>query len=202
MSENTQQPKSIPSLLGLTPERIQKYAGWLKVEAVVFMVLGVLAILLPSAFSLGLEIFLGWLFFIGGIFGAIGCFQAIEAKGFLLRLASAIVTAIAGLLLIMKPMEGVLVLTLVVAAFYVIDGICKLIYAAQAKGAPGSGIAAMNGIFGLIIAGIVYAQWPISAHWFLGLIIGINLLIGGMFLFSLAGGLGKGDPGAGGPQPA
>lgn len=198
----TQDPKDIPALLGLTPERIAKYAGWLKVEAVIFMILGVLAILLPGAFSLGLELFLGWLFFIGGIFAAIGSFQAIQAKGFLLRLASAIVTAVAGLLLIMKPMQGVLVLTLVVAAFYLIDGICKIIYSLQAKGTPGTGLAIVNGIFGLIIAGIVYAEWPLSANWFLGLIIGINLLMGGMFLFTLASGINKGGPGIGGPKAA
>ncbi|MEM9227890.1 MAG: HdeD family acid-resistance protein [Verrucomicrobiota bacterium] len=189
------------NVLGVTPEKVEKYAGWLKVEGIVFIVLGVLAIILPGGFTLALEQFLGWLFLIGGVFSIVGAVQTAKSPGFFLRLASAVVTAIAGGLLIARPMQGVLVLTIILAVFYLIDGIFKIAYALRASGTAGSGMALINGILGLVIAGIVYAQWPLSAGWFLGLIIGINLLMGGMFLLTLSSGLDKGD-GPGGAAPA
>ncbi len=172
--------------LGLSPENLGKHAGWLKIEGVVFLVLGFAAILLPGVFSVGIELFLGWLFFIGGIFAAIGALQTIQSKGFLLRLASGVLTAIAGVLFITKPVEGVKLLTIVLGLYYLIDGICKIGYGLSMSGTPGAGMVTLNGIFGLIIAGMVYSQWPTSAIWFLGLIIGVNMIMAGGFLLSLS----------------
>ncbi len=191
MPEKESPQPTVLKFLGLDPEKSKKYAGWIKFEAILFIVLGVLAILLPGVFSLGLSIFLGWLFLFGGIFATVNAVQAMKSQGAWLRLASGVLTALAGILIIGKPLEGVVVLTIIVATYFLIDGIFKIIYGLQASGSPGAGLAVVNGIFGLIIAGIVYAQWPTSAEWFLGLIIGINLLMAGMFLLSFSGGIHK-----------
>lgn len=186
MSENPSHQTPVLQLLGIDPQKAQKYAGWLKLEAILFIILGVLAIILPGLFSVGLSLFIGWLFLIGGVFATIGALQALRAKGSLWRLASGILTAIAGVLIIAKPLEGVLIITMLIAIYYGVDGLFKIIYGLQASGTPGAGITILNGVFGLIIAWIVYSEWPESAEWFLGLIIGINMLIGGVTLLRLA----------------
>lgn len=182
MTENSAQQPPVVKFFGLDPQKSQKYAGWLKFEAILFIVLGLLAIILPGLFSLGLSFFLGWLFLFGGFLTIFSALQAIRAHGALWRLLSGILAIVAGGLIIIRPLEGVLILTLILAIFYGIDGVVKIIYGLQASGTPGAGISIINGIFGLIIAWIVYSEWPFSAEWFLGLIIGINLLIGGLFL--------------------
>lgn len=194
MTENPTQQPPIIKFLGLNPQKSQKYAGWLKFEAILFIVLGVLAIILPGLFSLGLSLFLGWLFLLGGFLNVFGALQAIRARGALWRLLSGVLAIIAGALIIIRPLEGVLILTLVIAVFYGIDGIVKIIYGLQTSGTPGAGISIMNGVFGLIIAWIVYSEWPTSAHWFLGLIIGINLLVGGLFLLRFSSAIKKTVP--------
>ncbi|MDP0494734.1 MAG: DUF308 domain-containing protein [Verrucomicrobiota bacterium JB024] len=187
---DTQSPEPpILKFLGLDPEKSKKYAGWLKFEAIMFIILGVLAIMLPGLFSFGLSVFLGWLFIFGGLFATVGAFQAMQSQGFFWRLASGVLTVVVGVMVISKPMEWMAVLTLIVAGFYLVDGIFKIIYGLRANGVPGAGLAIVNGIFGLIIAWIVYAQWPLSAEWFLGLIIGINLFMAGLFLLRVSSGL-------------
>lgn len=185
MSNNPPHQAPVLQFLGIDPQKAQKYAGWLKFEAILFIILGALAIILPGVFSLGLSLFIGWLFLVGGIFGTIGALQTLRAKGGLWRLASGILTAIAGILIITRPLEGVLILTMLIAIYYGVDGLFKIIYGLQASGTPGAGITILNGVFGLIIAWIVYSSWPYSAEWFLGLIIGINMLIGGITLLRL-----------------
>lgn len=189
MTENASTQSPVLKFLGLDPKKSQKYAGWLKFEAIVFIVLGVLAILLPGPFSFGLSLFLGWLFLFGGIFATIGALMALPVRGSFWRLLSGVLTAIAGVLILTRPLEGVLILTMIIAIYYGVDGIFKIVYGLQASGTPGAGVMIINGIFGLLIAGIVYAEWPLSAEWFLGLIIGINLLLGGLFLLRFASGL-------------
>lgn len=185
MSENTSHSAPVFQFLGIDPQKAQKYAGWLKFEAILFIVLGALAIILPGVFSLGLSLFIGWLFLVGGVFATIGAAQTLRAKGGLWRLASGVLTAIAGILILTKPLEGVLILTLLIAIYYGVDGLFKIFYGLQASGTPGAGITILNGVFGLIIAWIVYSEWPNSAAWFLGLIIGINMLVGGVTLLRL-----------------
>jgi len=55
-----------------------------------------------------------------------------------------------------------------------------------ASGAPGSGMAILNGVFGIIIGGIVWWQWPSSAVWFIGLLVGIDMLFFGITLLTLS----------------
>ncbi|GHB94099.1 HdeD family acid-resistance protein [Cerasicoccus arenae] len=171
---------------GIDPEKLKKNASQAQLAGIILIILGVLAVMLPGVFSLGLELFLGWLLLIGGILQAVSAFSHITVKGYGWALISSVLAAIVGALLIAQPVIGVIALTGLLAIFYLIDGIFKLLAAAQGQHLPGRGIIFMNGIFGLIIAGIVFSEWPSAAHWFIGLIVGVNFLMGGMTLLTLA----------------
>lgn len=170
----------------IDPEKLRQSAGIAQIAGVLMIIFGALAVLLPGAFSLGLELFLGWLFLIGGVLSAVTAFQHLSVKGQGWAALNGVLAAITGGLLIARPLLGVFTLTLLLTAFYVADGVCKLVAAARGEHLPARGLVVMNGVFGLIIAGIVISEWPLSAEWFLGLIIGVNLLLGGMTLLGLA----------------
>ncbi len=59
------------------------------IEGIVLVVLGLLAVLLPPLATLGVTIFLGWLFLVSGIMGLIATFWARQAPGFWWSLLSA-----------------------------------------------------------------------------------------------------------------
>ena len=79
------------------------------VEGIVLLVLGLLAVLLPPLATLGVTIFLGWLFLISGVMGLTATFWARQAPGFWWSLLSAVLGIAAGLVLLLAPVgsEGI-----------------------------------------------------------------------------------------------
>lgn len=179
-------PGSIASLLGLSPEKLQKHARFAKWIGILFIILGALAIILPGAFTLGLELFLGWLLLIGGVLQAIGGFSSMGARGWWVQLICGLLSAIVGALFLINPFEAVQVLTMLLAVLFITNGIFRIGTALGSGGAPGSGMAILNGVFGIIIGGIVWWEWPSSAVWFIGLLVGIDMLFFGLTLLTLS----------------
>jgi len=182
---------AIAALLGVTPEKLRqhvKLAHWLSIS---FVILGVAAIILPGLFTLGIELFLGWLLLIAGVLQAIGGFSHLGSKGGWIQLLVGLLSAVVGVLFLLNPFQAVQVLTMFLAALFITNGIFRMIYAFQVFEAPGSGLAIINGIFGIIIGGIVWWEWPTSAVWFIGLIVGIDMLFCGLTLFALVSAVKK-----------
>jgi uncharacterized membrane protein HdeD (DUF308 family) len=158
------------------------------VEGIVLVVLGAAAIIVPAVATLAFTLFIGWLFLISGIVGLITTFWMRHAPGFWWSLISGVIAIAAGIVLILWPISGSISLTLVLIAFFLIEGIVTILYAfehrAQLSGRWGWMLA--SGIVDLILAGIIFAGLPGSALWALGLLVGINMLFGGTAMIGMA----------------
>jgi uncharacterized membrane protein HdeD (DUF308 family) len=158
------------------------------VEGIVLVVLGAAAIIVPVIATLAFTLLIGWLLLISGAVGLVTTFWMRNAPGFWWSLISALVGIAAGIVLIRWPISGTISLTLVLIAFFIIEGIVTLMYAlehrAQLSGRWGWMLA--SGIVDLILAGIIFAGLPESATWALGLLVGINLLFGGIAMAGMA----------------
>lgn len=157
-------------------------------EGIVLVLLGIGAIIVPPIAGLVITVFIGWLFLIGGIFGLLVTYWAREMPGFWWSLFSAALSILAGLVLIARPMEGLLTLTVVLTAFFILEGIASIMFALEHKrelsGRWGWVVAA--GIFDLLIAVLIFAGLPGSAAWAIGLLVGINMVFGGSSLIGMA----------------
>jgi uncharacterized membrane protein HdeD (DUF308 family) len=157
-------------------------------EGIVLVLLGIGAILVPPIAGLAITLLLGWLFLIGGIFGLIVTFYARELPGFWWSLISAALSVLAGIVLIARPMEGLLTLTVVLTAFFIMEGVASIMFALAHKrelsGRWGFVVAA--GVFDLVIAVMIFAGLPGSAAWAIGLLVGINMVFGGASLIGMA----------------
>ena len=158
------------------------------IEGIVLVILGSAAILVPVLASLAVAIFLGWLFLIGGIVGLMSTIAGRRAPGFWWSLISAIVTIVAGAVLIGWPAGGTISLTFVLTAFLVADGILMIFFALehQRQMSGNWGWLLGNGILDLVLAALIVWALPASAVWVPGLIVGIDLLFGGWSLISVA----------------
>jgi uncharacterized membrane protein HdeD (DUF308 family) len=158
------------------------------VEGIFLMLLGATAIILPVIATLAITLVIGWLFLLSGAIGLITTFWMRNAPGFWWALLSAVVGIGAGIVLIRWPISGTVSLTLVLIAFFIIEGIVTIMYAlehrAQLSGRWGWMLA--SGIVDLILAGIIFAGLPETATWALGLLVGINLLFGGTAMSGMA----------------
>jgi uncharacterized membrane protein HdeD (DUF308 family) len=157
-------------------------------EGIMLVVLGAAAILLPVVATLAFTLVIGWLFLISGGVGLVTTFWMRNAPGFWWSLVSAVVGIAAGVILIRWPISGTVSLTLVLIAFFVVEGIVTIMYAIQHRSQLTSrwGWMAASGVVDLILAGIIFAGLPETATWALGLLVGINLLFGGVAMIGMA----------------
>jgi uncharacterized membrane protein HdeD (DUF308 family) len=158
------------------------------IEGIILVVLGLAAIVIPPIATLAVELVFGWLFLISGIVGAITTFMMRQAPGFWWSLVSAILGIAVGVMLLLWPLSGVLTLTLVLVAFFIIEGVASIMFALEHKreltGRWGWMLA--SGIIDLILAAVIIAGLPVTAAWALGLLVGINMVLGGTALIGMA----------------
>src|SRR6195952_4782991 len=100
-------------------------------EGILLAVPGRAARIVPPLASLAVTIFLGWMFLISGIAGLFVTFWARQMPGFWWSLFSAALAVLAGLILIARPMQGVLTLTIVVGAYFLAEGVTTIMYALE-----------------------------------------------------------------------
>jgi uncharacterized membrane protein HdeD (DUF308 family) len=158
------------------------------VEGIILVALGMAAILVPAVASVAVALFLGWLFLIGGIVGAVTTMMHRRSAGFWWSLLSSIVTIIAGLLLVGWPVGGAVSLTLVLAAYLVAEGIASMMFGYQHRGElPGRwSWLFLNGAIDVVLAALILWLLPVSALWALGLFLGIDFVLGGFSLIMMA----------------
>lgn len=157
------------------------------IEGIVLLILGVLAIIVPPLATLGITIFLGWLFLISGVVGLVMTFMARRGPGFWWSLLSGILGIVAGLVLLIWPLTGAVSLTLVLTAFFIVEGIASIMYALEHRRELSGrwGLMLASGIVDLILAAIILAGFPGTVLWALGLLVGINMIFGGASLIGL-----------------
>jgi uncharacterized membrane protein HdeD (DUF308 family) len=153
---------------------------------ILMIILGVFAIGAPVVATVAFQVVLGWLLVIGGIAEAIHAFMAQNWRGFLFELLSAILYVVVGALLLFNPLLGAAALTLLLAVFLVVEGIFKIIMALRVRDHRGWGWVLASGILSLILGAMIWAQWPASGLWVIGLLVGIQLLFTGWSVVMLA----------------
>jgi uncharacterized membrane protein HdeD (DUF308 family) len=157
-------------------------------EGILLAVLGLAAMIVPPLASLAVTIFLGWMFLVTGVAGLVLTYWARAMPGFWWSLISAALAVLAGGILLARPMQGVLTLTIVVGAYFIAEGVASIMYALEHRRELSGRWSWMliAGLMDLLIAFFIIAGLPGSAEWAIGLLVGINLLFGGATLIGMA----------------
>jgi uncharacterized membrane protein HdeD (DUF308 family) len=157
-------------------------------EGVVLLILGAVAIIVPPIATLAATIVIGWLFLLSGIIGLVTTFMMRNAPGFWWSLVSAALGVLAGGWLLARPLTGAVSLTIVVVAFFIIEGIASIMFALEHKRELTGrwGWMLVSGVIDLVLAAVIFAGLPGTAAWAIGLLVGINMLFGGSALIAMA----------------
>jgi len=184
MTMNQQGAERLGSALA---SAIHAHWGLFLAEGIILVILGLAAIILPPIATIAFTIIIGWIFLVSGIVGLITTFWARHAPGFWWSLISAIIGIAAGVVLLVWPLTGAVSLTLVLIAFFVIEGIVSIMYAIEHRNQLTGrwGWMLVSGIIDLILAAIIFLGLPGTALWALGLLVGIHLLFGGAALIAM-----------------
>ena len=160
---------------------LRAHWGLFLFQGVAMVILGILAIAWPAVATVAVDIYVGWLFLISGLVGLIAMFAAPNVPAFLWTLLTAALSTAVGVMLLWKPVEGAVSLTIVLTAFFVVEGIFQIVASFTYRDVvPNSwGWMLVSGICDLALAAIIIFAWPVSAVWAMGLLAGINLLTSG-----------------------
>ena len=158
------------------------------IEGILLAVLGLLAMILTPLASLAVTIFLGWMFLISGIAGLALTFWARGMPGFWWSLLSAALAIIAGFILVAQPVQGTVTLTVVIGVYFLAEGVATIMYALEHRRELSGRWSwlAISGIVDIAIAVIIISGLPGTALWAIGLLVGINLLFGGLSMIGMA----------------
>ena len=158
--------------------------GW----AVIMILLGILAVILPLATGIAVSVIVSWLIVVAGLAYLASAFAGRNAGAFLWRMLIGLVYLLGGAYLGLHPHLALESLTIVMAVIFAIEGVLELVTFFQFRGFFGSGWVLFDAIFTLALAVLVGLPWPSSSNWAIGLILGVNLIITGVtvLMYSVA----------------
>jgi uncharacterized membrane protein HdeD (DUF308 family) len=180
---------------------VQKNWGWLLALGILFIVLGTIGLGMTFALTVASVLFFGVLLLIGGGAQFIEAFQHKGWKSTLWNILIALLYIVAGLMALYDPVGASVALTLVIAAALVTIGVFRIIMAFQLKPARGWWWPLLAGIASLVLGGLIFAEWPVTGLWVIGLFVAIEMIFHGWSYVTIAL-AAKGSKGLGEPSSA
>lgn len=143
---------------------------------------GILALFNPFAASLSVGILVGWTLLIVGLIGLIG---TLRMGGGIWPILFALMTAVIGFVMVANPMSGLIALTVTVAIGLVLSGIARIALARANQGHPAYWVLLLSGALSVLMAIMIFGNFPQAAEVVLGLFLGIELVLVGMSFLGL-----------------
>jgi uncharacterized membrane protein HdeD (DUF308 family) len=165
--------------------------GYLVAEGVLLILVGIAAIVFPAVAGIAAAVLFGWILIISGIGGLISAFSTRPHLHFAWSLASSILAIVAGLVAALFPFAGVTALVIVIAAWLALDGVTSLMIGLDLRrsGRRSWGWPIVSAIVDWILTIAVLLLSPIGGLLLVGVIVGVDLIFGGLALLALGGAL-------------
>jgi len=166
----------------------KKNAGLLIFLGVLTVIFGVMAIAAPLVTGIAVSMFVGFLMVFMGIARIV---HAVKSKQWGTGMWGTIIGLLAvgaGLVILFRPGVGLAWLTLLLAIYFLVDGVCEIIAAFKIKPDLGWGWELFNGIIALLLGIMIWRQWPVSGAWAIGVLVGIHILMTGWTMIILGTG--------------
>ena len=150
-------------------------SGWLLALGIVLIVVGTFSVVVSIVATLATVILFGWLLLFTGAVEAFYAFHQSKWTGILLHVVNAALSLVAGFLLVADPAAGAVVLTLLMAMFFMIGGLFRIV-ATLVMALPHRGWLLLSGIVTLLLGVLIWRQLPGAAVWVIGTLVGIDML--------------------------
>ena len=145
----------------------------------ILFIIGIVAIVAAAWTTLATTLVIGVVLLIGGLAILTDSFLTKKEGGFALKFLSGLLALIIGVLMLYNPIAGVLTLSVLLMAFFLVEGIFRMVSAFQMRPHAEWGWVFFSGILSLLMGILIGALWPISAMWVIGLLVGINVMFAG-----------------------
>ncbi|MGH9829557.1 MAG: HdeD family acid-resistance protein [Blastocatellia bacterium] len=148
--------------------------------SVVFILLGIGAIVEPGIAGLAVAILVGWLLIFAGAAHLIATFRGGGARRVIWQVILGIIYIVGGIYFRTHPLLALGTLTLLLGAMITVQALLEFIVYFQTRSEGRSGWILVNGLISLSLGGLIWFHWPSSSVWAIGTLVGVNLLITGI----------------------
>jgi len=183
MSVPTRVPFSNPLLPDI--QELSKNWKWLLGLGMASIIIGIFALGASVLMTLASVILFGWILLLMGGIEIGNSFHQKHWGGFFIHLVNGILSIVVGFLIVANPGASALVLTLLLAMFFLVGGIFRILTALLMR-YPSWGWRLLNGVVTLVLGILIWNQWPSSGLWVIGLFVGIDLIFTGWASVMLA----------------
>ena len=169
----------------ISGEKIKKgltrSAGTLIITGILILVLGIIAIVYPASAGKMATATLGIIMVIGALLRLSFAIFSFSLGSMILRYLLGILMLIAGVWLVANPEPGVERLTMVMAGYFIADGLFAIVYSFSLRPIGGGWYLFFNGIVSIALGVLIFSKWPESGNLALGIYVGIKLVLEGLF---------------------
>jgi len=164
----------------------RKNANWLMFLGILFILLGIIGLGMEVSLTITSMLFFGILVLAGGVFQLFDAFKAQGWKSALFHVLIALLYVAAGVVMITNPLPSAIWMTMMIASMLIIVGILRIFMGLQIRPAKGWGWIVAAGVAATILGAMIFAQWPASGLWVIGLFIAIELIMQGWAMIAIA----------------
>jgi len=166
-------------------EQVRRSWGWFLLFGILLGMLGVVCIVKAQTATTFSILVLGWILLISGVFWLVSSFYAFSWHGGLVYLLNAILRGVVGYLLIRHPNAGAEGVTMLLAALFIVGGLFRAISSSMIQ-FPKWGWTFVSGLVSLALGVYLMIIWQTASTFFIGMIIGIDLIFDGASLVGFA----------------
>ena len=144
-------------------------------------VVGLIYVLLATITS---AILFAWLLMVAGVLALVDAWQRRGKDGFWTSALTGVPNLAVGVIIVWKPAESLVALTMAVAVLLLVGGMFRLVIAI-AGGIPGSGWTVLHGVVDIFLAVLIITNLPTASFYVLGVMLSVSLLVDGTALVVL-----------------
>ena len=166
------------------------FRGWVIFAGILMLVLGTTALIYNMTATVASVVLFGSLLMLAGIIQVAHAFQVRTWSGFFLYLLDGIIRATVGTLLVLYPGSGAQALTLILSFYFIVAGLFRT-FGSMALQFPSWGWSIVSGLLSVTLGILLAMGWPVSAEWFIGFAVGLDLIVFGWALLMFAAAVKK-----------
>jgi len=162
-----------------TAREIKSGSGWMIAYGVILVILGFMAIGSPFMIGITTAMLVGGIVLVGGILQCVHAFKCSSFGWGLWTFILGLLTVACGALMLAHPLLGLGFMTLMLIIYFLTEGLFEIVHAFQIKPIQGWGFVLFSGIVSVLLAFLLWRQWPVSGAWAVGMLVGLKILFTG-----------------------
>ena len=165
---------------------VKSNAGWGIVVGILTALLGLLLLAYPLFAGTVTTMVIGWALIFVAIFEVVQAFRANGVGDFFARLLLGLVYGFGGVVLVLNPLWGVAVLTVLLGTVLLFEAGATAVWAFQVKPVSGWGWLLVDAVITAILGLLILGHWPASSIWAIGTLVGVAVLMRGITRIALS----------------